>query len=225
VAVRARDRRPSVDALLEHGIEDLGLKRRNQEARGTAIPRRSTLCEQFSGLIGVVALAPEPLLAVSIRHPARHQRGEALANRLECDRLIAAQHDFESIAAQVPGLDLVGMATGFEHHGSVEFKIECALGLDALERKPLTCDGVTILATGITHVPVRHPARAGEFARNLLRRPAAFLDEDEGVIALPRGFVERFLDNAKIFGRRADAQAVGRRRVSACDRAFVVAHA
>ena len=60
------------------------------------------------------------------------------------------------------------------------------LPLRAFKRKPLLRDGVTILPTRITDVSTRNTAFPRKISRDLLRRSAAFFDQDECVLAFSR---------------------------------------
>ena len=72
-----------VGARIEHGVEDLRLERRDQEARGTPIPRWRAARQQLARLLGVVAQAAEALFAVAIRHAAAHQFLGSRTNRFD----------------------------------------------------------------------------------------------------------------------------------------------
>jgi len=207
-----------VASLVEHSVEDLRLKCGDEKACRSTIPRRRPPFEEFPGLHCIVTRATESLFSVPVGHASSHQFDSALLDQLDLGFPLATQRDVEAISAQVTGLQFVSVSMGFEHLRALEFEVERLLRVDALEREPLSRDGMSILATGITHVARGHATLPREFARHLLGRAPALLDMEKQMLALARGRIEWFFDDDEVFGLRPNQIRAGRlfRRRHAC---------
>ena len=169
------DARRSAAARREHRVEDGGLQRRDQEARVAAIAHRLASREQRCGALGVVAVAPEALLAVAVRH-ARRARARASARRGARDgrRVDVAHDDLEALPRRWPVRSLCGWRTASSTRAPGSSSASARSRIEARNREPLARDRDAILAPGIADVARRDAGRARELARDLLGRAARF---------------------------------------------------
>src|SRR5262245_37890460 len=200
--VAGEDAVEGVAARAQHGVEDLGLQRGDEEARGAAVARSGLAAQDAPAELGVVAA--EALRPEAVREAAARELLRAPRRRVGGHRVHVAHEDLEAIGAQVARAELVRVASRLEHPHAGQRERERRLRIESGRGEPLRRHRHAVLAAGVAHVARRHAGGAGEVACHLLRRAQRLLDAQEGVRAAARRRVEGHLVDPELLRPHPD---------------------
>ena len=198
--------RPSREPAREVVVEQQRLHRREREAeqeRADA-PRRLAR-EALPAELDGAAVAAEPLRTVEVRQAFR---ADAVEDRVHVRRAVGvADEDAEAVAAQVAGLELVGVPAGLQDADAVAVELRDVRLALLRHRHPLPRDGVAVLEAGGADVARMRAEPLGDRAGEELRRDPALLDPEVQVIARPGRLVGRHLLDLEVVVAHADPPA------------------